>query len=294
MTSFVRGMTFMMDGKEYEVLSEGGSDPSSSLVYAPANENYRGDPQTLRMWKAESRLARGDIMISGYPRGRGQANFGSALDPLEQIAELKKRILELEKSRLTLFRAHDPAAQILLQDNLVRPNKVFEIWAYTAETRQAPIQYIKLRGLLLALSGEKGRLEHFLFNISDQLSPTCRVKGGTLSSEGTIRIELAPGIQTIQGKASAIIPADMDGHIELTMDLRMACQHAIGQMAVYAKIRQAAYIRPINAPGLKTAPLAFPEIGSHMIAIEGISLDIYAEAGKSLSAQASARPEILQ
>lgn len=279
MTSFVKGMTFTMGGKEYEVLSAGGSDPSSSLVYAPAEDASLKNSHSLRIWKAESRLARGDIMISGYPESEGgTVCLPDAIDPLAQISELKRRIQEIEDRRVTLYRAYDPSAQILLKDNLVRPNKVFDIWAFANTTKARPIQYVKLRGLLLALSSAQGGLEHFLFNISDQLSPTCRIEGDSLNSEGKIRVNLSPEMRTIQGNPPSIISANMDGKVELTMELRLACQFLTGQMIIHANILQAAYIRAINAPGMKTATLAFPEIGEHMIAIEGISVDIYTDA----------------
>ena len=286
MTSFVKGMSFTMGGKEYVVLNEGGSDPSSCLVYAPRNEMDMPDPFTLRMWKAEAKLARGDIVIgdtAAVNRSTGQAStyFPPVLDPLEQIAQLKKRIQAIEKRRVNLFRSEDPSAQILLQDNIVRPNKVFDIWAYARSdmgsvSQARSIQYIKLRGLILALTGQGGIIEHFLFNISDQLAPTCRISGDTLSSEGKIRIDLSPKIQTIQGSPTRIISDNLDGRVELTLEVRLACQYASGQTIIQANILQAAYIREVNGPGLKTARLAFPEIGEHMIAIEGICVDIYA------------------
>lgn len=268
-----------MAGKEYEVLSAGSSDPSSCLVYAPAEATDADNSHSLRIWKAESRLARGDIMISSYPAtDRINPCLPGTLDPLAQIAQLKKHIQEMEDRRVTLLRANDPASQILLHDNMIRPNKVFEIWAY-AEPRQAQqIQNVKLRRLLLALSGTHCRLEHFLFDISDQISPTCRIAGDSLTTEGKIRINLSPEMRTIQGKRPGIIPANMDGKIELTMELRLSCQYLTGQMIVHANILQAAYIRAINAPGMKTARIAFPEIDEHMIAIEGIGVDIHTTA----------------
>ena len=272
-----------MNGKEYEVLSEGSADPSSCLIYAPRHEKNFAEPSSLRMWKAEARLARGDIMINGYPNkfsgvSRGGRFYPSIHDPLEQIAELKKRILDIENTRVTLWKEKDPGSLILLQDNLVRPNKAFDVWAYAKAGVyvQRPIQHIKLRGLLLALSGNKGQIERFLFNISDQLSPTCRFKDDCLSSEGKIRIDLTPDMINIHGVKTTIISDNLDGCVELAIDIRLVCQYLTGHTIIHANILQAAYIRQINAPGMKTAHLAFPEIGEHMIAIEGISLDVYA------------------
>lgn len=286
MTSFVKGMTFTMGGKEYEVLSGGTSDPSSSLVYVPRYGKNITDPSTLRIWKAESRLARGEIMINGFAEAdsagqQGSSFYPESLDPLEQIAELKKRISSIENRRVTLWKEEDHSSRILLQDNLVKPNKAFDIWAYakaSVDFCQRPIQYVKLRGLLLALSGNGGKIEHFLFNISDQLSPTCRITGDTLSSEGKIRIDLTPGMTTIQGAPTTIISDDLDGRVELTIELRLLCQYLTGHTIIHANILQAAYIREVNGPGLKTGRLAFPELGEHAIAIEGISMDIYMAA----------------
>lgn len=285
MSSFMQGMTFTMEGKEYEVLTEGTSDPSSCLVYAPRHEKETADPLTIRMWKAEAKLARGDIMISGYAdesRRPGDSFFPPVIDPLEQIAELKKRIRAIEQRRLTMLKIDDPKGQILLQDNVVRPNKNFDIWAYTKSSggsskRDRNIQYIKLRGVVLAISGHGSQLEHFLFNISDQLQPCCRIAGETLSSEGKVKIDLTPRLQTIQGARTQILTESLGGRIELGIELRLACQYQSGATVINAKICQASYIRDVNAPGIKINKLAFPEIGDHMIAIEGVCVDIYTD-----------------
>lgn len=291
MASFMKGMTFTMEGKEYEVLSEGTKDPSSCLVYVLSQEKETADPQTIRMWKAEAKLARGDIMISGYTEDSGRnapkdTFYPPITDPLEQIAELKKRIHAIEQRRLTLLKVDDPKGHVLLQDNVVRANKTFDIWKYTQSSGDAAkqprnIQYVKLRGIMLILSNSSGQPEHFLFNITDQLQPCCRITGDTLSSEGKIKIDLSPQLQTIQGIKTQILSADIGGKIELTVELRLTCQYATGMTAINAKIIQAAYIRDVNGPGLKISKLAFPEIGNHMIAVEGICVDIYTDSGEN-------------
>lgn len=287
MGSFVKGMTFTMEGKEYEILSEGTNDPSSCLVYVLSHEKETADPQTIRMWKAEAKLARGDIMISGYNdesrRKSGKDSFYPPVtDPLEQIAELKKRIQAIEQRRLTLLKIDDPKGQVLLQDNVVRPNKTFDVWEYTKSSgdsikKRRNIQYVKIRGLMMVISGSGNQLEHFLFNITDQLQPCCRIAGDTLSSEGKIKIDLSSQIQTIQGTRTQIITEDLGGRIELAIELKLNCKYESGLMAINSKIIQAAYIRDVNAPGLKINKIAFPEIGSHMIAVEGICVDIYTD-----------------
>ncbi len=89
MGSFIKGMTFTMEGKEYEVVNEGTNDPASCLVYVLSQEKETADPQTLRMWKAEAKLARGDIMISGYSEESGKqpardSFYPPVTDPLEK------------------------------------------------------------------------------------------------------------------------------------------------------------------------------------------------------------------
>lgn len=274
-----------MGGKEYEIISEGTNDPSSCIVYVLRHEKETGDPQSLRMWKAEAKLARGDIMISGYVDEERNRKFKDSFyppvtDPLEQIAELKKRILAIEQRRLTLLKVDDPKGHVLLQDNVVKPNKTFNIWEYTQASgdyvkRHRPIQYIKIRGIMIAVSGNSHFLEHFLFNISDQLQPCCRIVGDMLSSEGKIKIDLGPQIQTIQGARTQIFNDNLGGRIELGIDLKLNCQYESGEIKVVANISQVAYIREVNAPGLKINKIAFPEIGDHMIAVEGVCLDIY-------------------
>lgn len=276
-----------MEGKEYEILSEGTNEPSSCIVYVLRHEKETADPQTLRMWKAEAKLARGDIMISGYtdesgPKGNKDSFYPPVTDPLEQIAELKKRIHAIEQRRLTLLKIDDPKGQVLLQDNVIRPNKTLDIWEYTKSSgdslkKQRNIQYVKIRGLMMVISGHSNQLERFLFNISDQLQPCCRIAGDTLSSEGKIKIDLSPQIQTIQGARTQIIHEGLGGRIELAIELKLNCKYESGLIAINSKIMQAAYIRDVNAPGLKINKIAFPEIGSHMIAVEGICIDIYTD-----------------
>lgn len=292
MGSFVKGMTFTMEGKEFEVLSEGTNDPASCLVYVPSKEKETADPLTLRMWKAEAKLARGDIMISGYSDDSGQEGskgsfYPPVTDPLEQIAELKKRIHAIEQRRISLLKVDDPKSAVLLQDNVVRPNKTFDIWQYTKASgdsvkQQRNIQYVKIRGLMLIITSKTSQLEHFLFNISDQLQPLCRIAGDTLSSEGRIKIDLSSQLQTIQGTRTKILTPALEGRIELAVELKLSCQYATGQTVISAKIVQAAYIREVNAPGLKINRIAFPEIGEHMIAIEGVCVDIYTDGPDKL------------
>lgn len=276
-----------MEGKEYEILSEGTNEPSSCIVYVLRHEKETADPQTLRMWKAEAKLARGDIMISGYTdesrsRGSKDSFYPPVTDPLEQIAELKKRIHAIEQRRITLLKIDDPKGQVLLQDNVIRPNKTLDIWEYTKSSgdslkKQRNIQYVKIRGLMMVISGHANQLEHFLFNISDQLQPCCRIAGDTLSSEGKIKIDLSPQIQTIQGTRTQIIHEGLGGRIELAIELKLNCKYEAGLIAINSKIIQAAYIRDVNAPGLKINKITFPEIGNHMIAVEGICIDIYTD-----------------
>lgn len=287
MGSFAKGMTFTMEGKEYEILNEGSNDPSSYLLYLPLHEKGTGDPLTLRLWQAEAKLSRGDIMIIGRPDGSGQASskdsfYPPVSDPLEQIAELKKRIQAIEKRRISLLKIDDPKSLVLLQDNVVRPNKPFDIWAYTQSSgdyakKGKKIQYIKIRGIMLVITGNTSMIEHFLFNISDQLQPCCRIAGDTLSSEGKIKIDLSSRVQTILGNRTQILTSDLEGRIELAVELKLNCNFLSGQTIINANILQAAYIREVNAPGLKINKIAFPEIGDHLIAIEGICVDIYTE-----------------
>lgn len=284
MGSFMKGMTFTMEGKEYEILEEGTSDPSSCLVYILRNEKDTADPLTLRMWKAEAKLARGDIMISGYAEDQGNSNrnifYPPITDPLEQIAELKKRIQAIEQRRLSLLKADDPKGFVLLQDNVVRPNKTFDIWAYTRASgdiakKDRDIQFIKLRGLILVLSG--AQVEHYLFNISDQLQPCCKIAGGTLSSEGKIKLDITPRIKTIQGKPTSLLTGSLGGRVTLDVELGLNCQIRTGMTIIKASILQAAYIREVNAPGLRINSLELPELGDHMLAIEGVCVDIYTD-----------------
>lgn len=287
MGSFIQGMTFTMEGKEYEVLAEGTNEPSSCMVYVLRQQKETADPQTIRMWKAEAKLARGDIMISGYAddahrEGAKDSFYPPVTDPLEQIAELKKRIHAIEQRRLTLLKVDDPKGQILVQDNVVRPNKTFDIWHFTKSSgdsskRERNIQYVKLRGIMLVISSSGNAVEHFLFNITDQLQPCCRIVGDTLSSEGKIRIDLSPQLQTIQGNKTQIFSDSLGGRVELGVDLRLNCKYETGMACINAQIMQASYQRDVNAPGLKINKLAFPEIGEHMIAIEGVCVDIYTD-----------------
>lgn len=224
-------------------------------------------------------------MISGYVDEEKHKQFKDSFyppvtDPLEQIAELKKRILAIEQRRLTLLKIDDPKGHVLLQDNVVKPNKTFDIWEYTRASgdyvkKHRPIQYIKIRGIMIAVSGNSHFLEHFLFNISDQLQPCCRITGDSLSSEGKIKIDLGPKVQTIQGARTQIINENLGGRIELAIDLKLNCKYESGETKIMANISQAAYIREVKAPGLKINKIAFPEIGDHMIAIEGVCVDIY-------------------
>lgn len=283
MSKFIKGTIFTMGGKEYEVLTAGTDDPASSLVYAPLHEDDSSDPLSIRLWKAEAKLARGDIMINGYEENPTikDSFYPPVIDPLEQIAELKKRIRAIEERRVLLLKVNDPLNQILIQDNIVRPNKAFDIWAYTSASPQninkRNIQYIKIRGLVLALSTSSNKIEHFLFNIADQLQPCCRISGDTLSSVGEIKIDLSSELKTIQGSKTSILTSELGGKIELGIELRLNCKFATGLSIISSNILHAAYTREIKAPGLKINKLSFPEIGEHMIVIEGVWLDIYTE-----------------
>lgn len=282
MASFKKGTIFTMCGKEYEVVTEGSDEPSSCLVYVPRHEKDTADPISIRMWKAEAKLARGDIMISGHERSEKETfnNFyPSITDPLEQIAALKKRIHAIEERRLTLLKADDATGHVMLQDNVVRTNKSFDIWSYVRSTDHSRprrnIQYIKLRGLILTISAASSSTEHFLFNITEQLQPCCRFAGDTMISEGVIKIDLGPELRTIQGCKTDILKDELEGKIELSVDIKMNCKYETGVTIVKSNILQCAYIRDVKAPGLKIGKLAFPEIGDHMIAVLGVSLDIY-------------------
>lgn len=288
MGSFTKGATFTMEGKEYEVLSEGSNDPASCIVYVLRSEKETADPMTLRLWKAEARLARGDIMLNGGhdlplpQREEKDTFFPPVSDPLEQIAELKKRIQAIEQRRLSLMKADDPKGEVLLQDNVVRPNKEFNIWNYTRAAgiarKDRNIQYVKIRGLMIAISGGNRKMEYFLFNIADQLQPCCRIAGRTLSSTGSVKIDLSPRLQSILGRPTQILSGDLfQGRIELSIEIRLNCQWATGVTSINARISQAAYIREVNGPVLKINRVSFPEIGNHMIAIEGICIDVYTD-----------------
>lgn len=285
MGSFSKGMIFTMGGAEYEVLAEGTNEPSSDIVYAPASERDTSEPFTMSSWKAEAKLARGDILINGYSAdklGEKEVFYPRVIDPLEQIAELKKRIRAIERRRLSLLKADDPRGRVLLQDNVVRPNKPFDIWEYTRTSgdiakRERKIQYVKIRGVMLIISGQSGHTERFLFNIGDQLQPLCRVSGDTLTSEGKIKIDLTSHMRTSRGGRTKIITDDIGGRIELGVELRLNCKVTTGLASVNAKITQAAYIRDVNAPGLKIGRVAFSELGDYFIAIEGVGLDIYTD-----------------
>lgn len=284
MGSFVKGMTFTMNGNEYEVLAEGGSDPASCMVFALRAEKDTADPESLRAWKAEDLLARGEIVPTGMPpESAGAAGAQVPItDPLEQIAELKKRILAIEQRRLGLLKVDDPRGEVLLQDNVVRPNKEFNIWNYTRasglEQAGRKIQYVKIRGLIIVISASNRKMEHFLFNISDQLQPCCRISGATLSSEGRVKIEISPRLLTIQGQRTQILSsAQLEGRIELFIEIGLDCQWATGVTSISARILQAAYLREVNGPGLRINKISFPEIGNHMLAIEGVCVDVYAD-----------------
>lgn len=285
--SFTKGMIFAMEGNEYEVLNECNDDPSSYLVFVSRHEKETADPLTLSLSKAEAKLARGDIMIIGSPDQGTQMTskdsfYPPVSDPLEQIAELKKRIQAIEKRRISLLKIDDPKSLIMLQDNVVRPNKYFNIWDYTQSSgdyakKGRKIQYIKIRGIMLVITSNSSLVEHFLFNISDQLQPCCRITGDTLSSEGKIKIDFSSKVQTILGNRTQILTSGLEGRIELAVELKLDCKFLSGQTIINANILQAAYIREVNAPGLKINKIAFPEIGDHLIAIEGICVDIYTE-----------------
>lgn len=164
----------------------------------------------------------------------------------------------------------------------MRPNKEFNIWDYTRTSGVSQegrnIQYVKIRGLIIVLSSQNRLMEHFLFNISDQIQPSCRIAGDTLSSEGRVKIDLSPRLQTIQGDRTQILAADaFRGHIELAIELGLKCQWASGVTTISAGIVQASYIREVNAAGFRMSSLAFPEIGNHMLAIEGVCVDVYTD-----------------
>lgn len=279
MSNFRKGCTFTMGGKEYEVISANGNDPASSLVYAERQDIHHTDPQTIRLWKAEAKLARGDIMLNGYiekPANR-DGFFPQLPDPLAQIAELKRRIRAIEERRVILLKSEDPTGQILLQDNIVRPNKPFDIWSCVAEDKTPhSIQFIKIRAVVLSVASA-AQTENFLFNIDDQLLSACRISGDSLFCEGKVRLDLSPELQTIQGNPTQILSHDLGGKIELGIELRLHCKYLTGLAIVNANILSASYTRDIKAPGLKISKLAFPEIGEHTIAMEGVNLDIYTE-----------------
>lgn len=285
MGTFLKGMTFTMQGKEYEVLSADGDEANACIVYVLAAERETGDPLTMRASRAEACLARGDIQITGYdPASPGGPKSASpaVYDPLEQIAELKKRIQAIEQRRLTLLKADDPRGETLMQDNVIRPNKEFNIWDYTKTAGVSQdgknIQYVKIRGLIIVLSSQNRLTEHFLFNISDQLQPSCRIAGDTISSDGRVKIDLSGRLQTIQGDRTQILSPELfRGHIELSIELGLKCQWASGLTTINAGIVQAAYTREINAAGFRMSSLAFPEIGNHMVAIEGVCVDVYTD-----------------
>ncbi len=285
MTNFMKGMTFTMEGKEYEILSEGTNDPSSYLVYVALHENEGEDPKTLRIWKAEAKLARGDITINGHideeiRKKRGENPYPVLSDPLEQIADLKRRIMAIEERRLSLLKIDDPKGHALLQDNVFRPNKAFNIWDYTLTSgdylkKSRAIQYIKIKGIIIGISVNSQILEHFSFNISDQVQPGIPVSDDTLVAEGRVKIVLDSQAQTIQGAKTRIIHEDLGGRIELEMDMGISCVCNSGEFKTQANFSKVAYIRDVNAPGLLINRIAFPEIGNHMVGIEGISADIY-------------------
>lgn len=281
MTSFIKGMTFTMGGKEYEVVAEGSSDPSSCMVYVPCHEKETADPQSIRIWKAEAKLARGDIMISGYTsdRHKQEAFFPTVVDPLQQIAELKRRIHAIEQRRISLLKADDPASHVLLQDNVVRPNKQFDIWQYTRTSgdiakRGRTIQFIKIRGLVLSLAATA--TEYFLFNIADQLQPCCKVSGDTLTSEGKIKLDLTPELHTVKGTPTRLLTLPQGMRMELTVETALDCKFASGLTMIQANILQFSCLRNVNAPKLRFQPVPFPE-QDYSIGIEGVCIDVYTE-----------------
>lgn len=282
MPIFTKGAIFTMGGKEYEVLEEGGDDPSSCLLYAPRHEKDTADPLSIRMWKAEAKLARGDIMLNSQPENAGASQFYPPItDPLEQIAELKKRIQAIERRRVILLKSRDPSGQILLQDNIVRPNRPFDIWTLAANGEQkSPIQYIRPRALILTISSNDSP-EHFLFNIAGQIPPCCRAVADVLTSEGQVAIKLGPELQTIRGDRTDILNNDFSGRIELEIGLSLRCKYQSGLTTISAQIQRCSYIREVNSPTLKMDSLTFPEIGDHLITILGINVDIYTAGDKS-------------
>lgn len=285
MPIFTKGTIFTMAGKEYEVLAEGGDDPSSCLLYAPRHEKDTADPLTIRMWKAEAKLARGDIMINGQPEnsGSGIINpfYPPITDPLEQIAELKKRIHAIEQRRVILLKSRDPSGQILLQDNIVRPNRPFDIWTLAANGEQkSPIQYIRPRALILTISNNDNP-EHFLFNIAGQIPPCCRAVEDVITADGQVSIKLGPELHTIRGTRTDILNNDFSGRIELEIGLRLRCKYESGVTTISAQIQRCSYIREVNSPSLKMDKLTFPEIGDHLITILGINVDIYTAGNKN-------------
>lgn len=273
-----------MEGKEYEILSEGTNDPSSFIEYAPLHEKLSGEPLTLRMWKAEARLARGEIKINSGAdeslEGGRLALYPPEPDPLEQIAELKKRILAIERRRVSLMKADDPKSKVLLQDNVLKPNKSFNIWDYTLSSgdcvkRGQELQFVRIRGVILALTGNSQFLERFLFNIADQIDPCSKTADGSLCSQGRVKVDINPRIQTIHGSKTQLINGSLGGRIELDIDMRLECGILSGRSKIAANISKAAYIRDVHAPGLMINKIAFPEIGDHMLAIEGLCVEIY-------------------
>lgn len=285
MPIFTKGAVFTMGGKEYEVLAAGDDNPASCMLYVPRHEKDTADPLTIRMWKAEAKLARGDIMINSQPEdsASAQANpfYPPITDPLEQIAELKKRIQAIEQRRVILLKSRDPSGQILLQDNIIRPNRPFDIWTLAANGEQkSPIQYIRPRALILTISSNDNP-EHFLFNIAGQIPPCCRAVDDVLSADGQVSLKLGPELHTIRGGRTNILTNDFAGRIELEIGLRLRCKYESGLTNLSAQIQRCSYIREVNSPTLKMDRLTFPEIGDHIITILGINVDIYTAGAKS-------------
>lgn len=279
MSSFAKGITFTMGGTKYEVLAEGGTDLSSNLVYVPCEERETADPRTLVMWKAEAKLARGDILINdAQAAARPHSPYS---DSLQQIADLKRRIYAIERRRVNLLKIDDPESQVLLRDNIVRPNKSFDIWTYTRSSYdprpKREIQHMKIHGILLAVQANSAPVEHFHFDISDQFESRCQTSGDTLTTQGTVKVELAEDLRTVHGLRPSFIPGNLGGHIVLDVELKALCKYAVGTAIINACIARAAYVRDVKAPGLKMNKIAFPEIGDHMIAIVGVCLEIYAD-----------------
>lgn len=278
MSNFRKGATFTMNGEEYEVLTEGDNDPASCLIYAPLHCST--EPLSIRLWKEEAKLARGDITINGEDEATSpDQEFTLELpDPAARIIELKKRIRAIEKRRIVMRKSADPEGQTLLHDNIVRPNKPFDIWTYANHKNRHGriIQFIKIQSIVIAIT--KGDdTERFLFNLAPNAMPNCRVGNGRIFLEGQVQINLNSQLQTIQGKNTRLIAFDPEWHLELLLALRLHCKATCGHALANANIIKASFAHNTNAPGLRLAMPSLLDASNSAIIVVGLGLDIYAE-----------------